>query len=124
LRPLASVEYPHPSRQFRRHVQDRFSVSDQALGDVPADPGAAFHRPDPFRELAAGTEHLLVAGGVRAEPALGEYLFLPVDGLDRCRSLVWIHPDHHTTHALRLLVRTQWTNAEEGNATCSWANPS
>jgi hypothetical protein len=97
---LAGIEHPHPRRQLRRHVDDRLCVGDQALGDVPPDTGAPFDRPDPVRKLAAGGQHLLVAGGVRAEPALGQHPFPPVDSLDRGRPLVRIHPDHHTTHAL------------------------
>ena len=121
---LSGVEQPHPGRQLRGHVEHRFPVGDQPLGDVPADSGAAFHRPHTLREPSAGREHLLVAIGVRAVAVLVQNLLLFVDDLDHGRPLVRIHPDHHSAHALRLLARTLWTIGEEGNATLSWAIPS
>jgi hypothetical protein len=60
-----------------------FPVGDQALSDVPADSGAAFHRTHPVRELPAGRQHRLVAVGVRAVPALGQDLLVFIDDLDR-----------------------------------------
>jgi hypothetical protein len=41
LMALAGVEHADPGRQLRWHVQDRFAVGDQTLGEVPTDPGAA-----------------------------------------------------------------------------------
>ncbi|MET8361927.1 hypothetical protein [Micromonospora sp. NPDC005171] len=76
------------------------AVGHQALGNMPADAGAAFDRPDPIGEGTTGLQHLLVAVGIGAETALGQDLFSLVDGLDRGRSLVRIHPDHDTTHTL------------------------
>jgi hypothetical protein len=47
-------------------------------------------------------EHGLVAGGVGAEPALGEDVLAVVDDLDRRRSFVRIHPDDHMAHGVLL----------------------
>jgi hypothetical protein len=54
LAALAGVEHSRPRGQFRGHVENGFAVGDQALGDVPADPGTPLDRPHPVRELAAG----------------------------------------------------------------------
>jgi len=124
LAALPGVEHPHPRRQLRRHVQDGFAVGDQTLGDVPADPGAALHRPHPIRKPPAGGQHRLIAVGIRAVPAPGQNLLVCVDNLDRGRPLMRIHSDDHTTHPLHLLARTLWTMIEEGNATFSRTNPS
>jgi hypothetical protein len=60
----------------------------------------AADRPDPVAVSATYSQHLLVAVGVGAETAPGQDPLPFVDGLDRGRSIVRIHPDHHTTHAL------------------------
>jgi hypothetical protein len=52
--------------------------------------------------LAPGLEHGLVAGGVGAEPALGEHVLAVVDDLDRRRSFVRIHADDDSSHAVLL----------------------
>ena len=80
LRPWPVSNTRTRADSFAGHVQDGLAVGDQALGDVPADPGAALHRPDPVRDTAAGGEHLLVAVGVRAVPALRQHGLL----LGRC----------------------------------------
>jgi hypothetical protein len=67
---------------------------------VSADAETAFDRPYPIVEGATGRQHLLVALGVGAEPALGQGFLSFVDGLDRGRPLVRIHPDYDTAHAL------------------------
>jgi hypothetical protein len=104
LAALTGVEHPHPRGQLRGHVEDRFAVGDQALGEVPADSAAALDCPDAVGEPAAGREHLLVTDGVRAVPAPCKD-FLPfIDDFDRGRPLVRIHPDHYATHALAFLT--------------------
>ncbi|RZU76001.1 hypothetical protein EV384_4594 [Micromonospora kangleipakensis] len=59
---------------------------------------AALDRPHPVAERAAGRQHLPVAVAVGAETAPGQDFFPIVDGFDRGRPLVRIHPDHHATH--------------------------
>ena len=74
LRPWPVANTRTRADSFARHVQHGLAVGDQALGDVPADAVAALHRPDPVRVLPASGEHLPVAVGVGAEPALRQHL--------------------------------------------------
>ena len=73
------------------------------------------------RILAAGGEHLGVAGLVGAEPAHGQHPAAFVDDLDRGRTLVRVHPDDHRHRCLLLLNRMRVS--KEGTATSSRANP-
>ncbi|GIH01175.1 hypothetical protein Pma05_77470 [Plantactinospora mayteni] len=94
-------------------------------GDVPADAGAAFDRPHPIAEGSAGRQHLLVTLGVGGETAPGQDFLSFVDGLDRGRSLVWIHPDHDSAHVLvPPLYGYYLMPNREGRATLSCTNPS
>ena len=111
LAALAGVEHPHPRRQLRRHVEHGLAVGDQALGDVPADAGAALHRPDPVRELPAGRQHLLVAVGVGAEAALRQDLLAFVDD-SRSWPTACADPSRSPHDpSMSLLARTLWTMA-------------
>ncbi|BCJ51872.1 hypothetical protein Asp14428_33470 [Actinoplanes sp. NBRC 14428] len=74
LAALAGGEHPGAGGQLRGHVEDGFSVGDQALGDVPADAIAAFDRPDAVGVFTAGGEHCLVSVAVGAEAALADGL--------------------------------------------------
>jgi hypothetical protein len=84
LATLARGEYPHPGRELRRHIHDRFPVSDQALGDVAADAVAALDGPGSVWMPAAEGEHLLVSVAVGAKPAPIHDPFAVIDDLD-CR---------------------------------------
>jgi hypothetical protein len=83
LAPLAGGEDPGPGGQFRGHIDDRFTIGDQALRDVAADAVAALHRPDAVPELPARGQHRPVAVPVSAEPAPGQHLLPVVNDLDR-----------------------------------------
>ena len=61
---------------------------DQAVRQVPADAVAALHRPDPVCEHTGSSEHLRIAGLVRAIPARCRYYRPLVDDLDRGRALM------------------------------------
>ena len=83
LAAVSGGEHPRPRRQLRRHVHHLLAVGDQPLGQVPADPVAAFDRPDPIRPPAGRREHLPVAVPVGAEPAAAEDILPKVEDLDR-----------------------------------------
>ncbi|MEV8518145.1 hypothetical protein [Dactylosporangium sp. NPDC051484] len=76
--PTAPVTDPGSLTEMRPgvYVQDGLAVSDQPLGDVPADAVAAFDRPDPVLVLSAELD------------------------LDGRGPFVWVHSDDHSCHAV------------------------
>lgn len=84
LAAVAGGEHSHLRRQFRGYVEHCLTVVDQAVGDVFADAVAALDRPDPIGVLAAGGEHVGVAGLVSPEAAHREHPAAFVDDLDGC----------------------------------------
>ena len=119
---------PEPCRQLRRHVQHRLGVGDQPLGDVPADPFAALHRPHPLGPLPAVVPHRGVAVGVGGELASTNDDLVGGHHLDGGRPLVRIHPDHDPWHVLTHDVPPSPCpmrfRAWEGTASTSRAFPS
>ena len=100
---LAAVtggEDPHLRGQLRRHIDHALAVMHQPVRDVLADAVATLDRPDPVGEQAARLEHLGIADLVGTEPAHRDYLGSFVNDLDRCRTLVWVHPDDHRHRCL------------------------
>ncbi len=123
LAALAGGEYPRPRRQLRRNIKNGLTVSDQPLGNMPANAAASPGRPHAVREPAAYSQHRLVTVAVSAEPALRQNPLAAVDHLDRRRPLMRVHPDDHMSHDS--LSSTQRAVAgEEGSATSSRTRPS
>jgi hypothetical protein len=115
LAALAGGEDPGPGGQFRGYVQDGLAVGDQALGDVPADAGAAFDGPDAVLMLTTGGEHGLVAVAVGSEPALSDGLFAVVDDLDGRGPLVRIYADDDLSHPDSCSSLRQWLPARRAS---------
>jgi hypothetical protein len=77
LATLTGREHPGSRGQLGWDVDHPFAVGEQPVGDVLADAGTAFDRPQPVRPLPAVAQQRGVAGPIGAEPAT------PVDGLGR-----------------------------------------
>ncbi|WP_067996400.1 hypothetical protein [Nocardia pseudobrasiliensis] len=69
LAAVAGGEDPDLRGQFRWHVDDGFSVVDQALRQVAADAVASFDRPYLVGESTCGGERFVVSGLVRGKSA-------------------------------------------------------
>src|SRR5207249_12015081 len=61
LAAVADRQHPHPGGQLGRHVQNLFAVADQPLGQRPADPMRALHRPASILPLSSPLAQGLVA---------------------------------------------------------------
>ena len=125
LAALPGGEHPHPRRQLGGHIDDLLTIGEQPAGQVPADPLASFHRPDPLRPLLPLREHRRIPGGVGGEPPTAEDGLIPSHDLDGGGALVRIHPDDYPAHPV-LLARTchERRGEGEGTATSSRTNPS
>src|ERR1035437_9317472 len=102
---VASVLRPWPvantrarAGRLRRHIDHGLTVSDEPLGNMPANAAAAPGRPHAVREPAACGQHRLVTVAVSAEPALRQNPLAAVDDLDRRGPLMRVHPDDHMSH--------------------------
>jgi hypothetical protein len=98
LAALPGGEHPHPRRQLGGHIDDLLTIGEQPAGQVPADPLASFHPPDPLRPRPHPREHRRIPGSVSGEPPTAEDGLIPSHDLDGGGTLVRIHPDDYPAH--------------------------
>ncbi|MFN8079799.1 MAG: hypothetical protein U0Q19_09540 [Kineosporiaceae bacterium] len=113
--------HPGSGEDLRRDVHDVLHGLGQALGDVPADPGAALDRPDPLAPLGDVIAHLPEALDVGGEPPTAQDGLVGCHHLDRDRPLVRVHSDHHAAVVFVLtpgasVPRHNRVESEEGTA--------
>jgi hypothetical protein len=117
---VSGRQHPHPGGQLGRHVQDVLAVSDQPLGQWPAHPAGALHRPAPLRPgLGPSAQGLIASIGGR-ELLLVQQLTGLVESGGGVGGLVGVDPDGHR-HAGTFLAGGQGT--EEGRPTWGRGRP-
>jgi len=83
LATLARGEHPGPSRQLRWNVNNLLAVTQQPVGDVPADALAALDRPNPVPPLPGIPGHRRIAIPASAETAGAYHGLVAGHDLDR-----------------------------------------
>ena len=118
LAAVADRQHPHPGGQLGRHVQNLFAVADQPLGQRPADPMRALHRPASILPLSSPLAQGLVALQGGGDALLAEQVAVLVERGGGVGGLVGVDPDGHR-HAGTFLEGGQ--EDQEGRPTWGWA---
>jgi hypothetical protein len=101
---VAGLQQPDPGSQLGLHIQHPLAGGDQLLGQQPAQPAGAFHRPGPLRPgLRPGNQ---LPGLVRAgpHPQLAQRLLGRADRHRGVRALMRVDPDHHCHQCTPILT--------------------
>jgi hypothetical protein len=103
LAAVAGRQQPHPGGQLGGHVNDRFTLADQLLGEPAAKAAGAFHRPAPLGPaLGPATQRTPARPGAGKSLLVNRFAALIQHG-SGAAGLVGIDPDDHTHPATSLV---------------------